>query len=251
MPLNAATHVQNAKLSFDGNVLFSGIDLALADGQWTCLLGKSGVGKSSLLRLIAGLEETATADALSVAGSAGDSGKIAYMAQQDLLFPWATLAENVCIGDRLRGVAARSGIERAKGLLDRLGLADTADFYPSACSGGMRQRAALARTLYEDRDVVLMDEPFSAVDAITRLELQALAAEVLAGKTVLLVTHDPWEALRLGDHILVMTGRPARLHTLDDLPAAPPLRSPADPGMTDAHERLLSLIGKPEVPEAP
>jgi putative hydroxymethylpyrimidine transport system ATP-binding protein len=105
----------------------------------------------------------------------------------------------------------------------------------------MRQRAALARTLMEDRPVVLMDEPFSGLDALTRLRLQALAAELLAGRTVLLVTHDPLEALRLGKHVLVMNGRPAKLSTLPDLPGAPP-RDPGDPEVQAAYCAILRRL---------
>jgi putative hydroxymethylpyrimidine transport system ATP-binding protein len=124
----------------------------------------------------------------------------------------------------------------------RVGLTDAASARPDALSGGMRQRAALARTLMEDRPVVLMDEPFSGLDALTRLRLQALAAELLAGRTVLLVTHDPLEALRLGEHILIMNGRPATLSVLPDLPGIPP-RDPGDPAVQDAYRAILRLLG--------
>jgi len=242
LPPNA-TYIEGARLSYDGEVLFDGVDMNLAEGGWTCLLGKSGVGKSSLLRLIAGLENDARADAMAIAGVAESGGNIAYMAQQDLLMPWLTLAENVAIGERLRGGPKGSGLERARDLLGRVGLAQETNFYPDACSGGMRQRAALARTLLEDRPVVLMDEPFSAVDAITRLELQDLAAEILSGRTVLLVTHDPLEALRLGNRIFVMSGRPAALTQLDPLPpGATPRRIDGD-GMAAAQAAILNLIG--------
>ncbi len=105
----------------------------------------------------------------------------------------------------------------------------------------MRQRAALARTLMEDRPVVLMDEPFSGLDALTRLRLQAMAVELLTGRTVLLITHDPLEALRLGEHILVMNGRPATLHALPDLPGDPP-RDPGDPAVQAAYRAILRRL---------
>ena len=121
------------------------------------------------------------------------------------------------------------------------GLTEVAHSRPAALSGGMRQRAALARTLMEQRPLVLMDEPFSGLDALTRLRLQDLAAELLAGCTVLLVTHDPLEALRLGEHILVMNGRPATLQRLPDLPGSPP-RDPGDPEVQAAYRTILHLL---------
>jgi putative hydroxymethylpyrimidine transport system ATP-binding protein len=124
------------------------------------------------------------------------------MDQRDLLLPWLNVLDNVCLGARLRGETADH--QRALSLLQRVGLRDEAQALPAALSGGMRQRAALARTLMEDRAIVLMDEPFSAVDALTRLRLQDLAAELLGARTILLVTHDPMEALRLGHRILII-----------------------------------------------
>jgi putative hydroxymethylpyrimidine transport system ATP-binding protein len=145
------------------------------------------------------------------------------MAQQDLLLPWSSVLDNVTLGERLRmGRASAETQERALALLDRVGLANSANALPSTLSGGMRQRAALVRTLMEDRPVVLMDEPFSALDAITRVRLQDLAADLLRGRTVLLVTHDPLEALRLGDRIHVLLGRPARLAAPMEMTGATP-----------------------------
>ena len=148
------------------------------------------------------------------------------MAQQDLLLPWLDVLGNVMLGTRLRGDADALVHARAVELLDATGLGGHARKRPAELSGGMRQRAALARTLLEDRPVVLMDEPFSGLDVPTRLKLQTLAARLLAGRTVLLVTHDPLEALRLGHRIHVMAGVPARL----DRPIVPEGRVPRDPG---------------------
>ncbi|MGJ8544147.1 MAG: ABC transporter ATP-binding protein [Sulfitobacter sp.] len=189
-----------------GAVLFDA-DLTLPAGQWTCLLGRSGVGKSTLLRLMLGLE-TGGAFHGSFAPSDGRdlAGRVSYMAQSDLLLPWLSVLENVCIGTRLRGERKR-GKAKAAALLARVGLAAYADHKPASLSGGMRQRAALARSLFEERPVVFLDEPFSALDAGTRADMQELAAELLEGRTVLLVTHDPAEAARLADQILVMTAQ--------------------------------------------
>jgi putative hydroxymethylpyrimidine transport system ATP-binding protein len=249
-PAPLSVRVERARLVYGGEALFDDLDFELAAGQWTCLLGPSGVGKSTLLRLIAGL---APADPkTSVVCGDGDSvsGRAAYMAQQDLLLPWLGLLDNVMLGSRLRGARPDRGETpaRARALLERVGLADRLHARPQVCSGGMRQRAALVRTLIEARPVVLMDEPFSALDAITRIRLQALAAELLVGRTVLLVTHDPLEALRLGHRIFVMAGKPARLEGPLEPAAAPP-RDPTEPRVVALHhdllERLLAAGGAP------
>jgi len=186
-----------------GAPIFSELDLHVAAGQWTCLLGSSGVGKSTVLKLFAGLAEH-----VSFSGEFGIKngtleGQIALMAQSDLLLPWQTVSNNVALGAKLRGEAPDT--EKVMSVLERVGLADKAKRKPSELSGGQRQRVALARTLMEDRPVVLLDEPFSALDAKNRARMQELSAEVLNGRTVLLVTHDPAEAARLGHVITVMT----------------------------------------------
>ncbi len=142
------------------------------------------------------------------------------MGQQDLLYPWARALENVTLGSRLRG--ERADKPRAMALLEAVGLKGRERALPKELSGGMRQRVALARTLYENRPVVLMDEPFSALDAITRAAMQELAAKLLAGRTTLLITHDPLEACRLGHSLYVMAGQPARLGQAIIVPGLPP-----------------------------
>lgn len=234
--------LRKAGLAYGGRSLFQSLDLDLDPGRTTCLLGPSGVGKSSLLRLIAGLGDAATGRVTDESGAAL-TGRIAYMAQQDLLLPWLTAEENVMIGARLRGEASRADRERARALLVRVGLEEAAQLRPAALSGGMRQRVALARTLFEERPLVLMDEPFASLDAITRFQLQALAAELLQGRTVLLVTHDPLEALRLGERILVLTGRPARLEEAEPPEGAPP-HAPDDPKLMRLQAALLERLAR-------
>ena len=221
-----------------GVPLFSGLELTLEPAGWTCLLGVSGVGKTTILRMIAGLEAGAEFEGhITADDGAALEGRIAYMAQSDLLLPWATVRENVALGARLRGEA----VDRAR--LDRLiaevGLEAHAGKKPNALSGGQRQRVALARTLMEDRAVILLDEPFSALDARTRADMQELAHRLLAGRTVLLVTHDPGEAARLADRIVVMTETGTR-------EVAPPAgsapRALDDPAFLSAQAGLLALL---------
>ena len=197
--------------------LFAPLDLDLAAGRVTCLLGASGVGKSTLLRLLAGLPtgvafrgEVSTAPA-------------ALMGQDAGLFPWLTVAQNIGLGARLRGEPQDRG--RIARLITAVGLEGLQDRLPARLSGGQRQRAALARTLAEDRPLVLLDEPFSALDARLRLDIGAMAVRLLAGRTVLIVTHDPAEAARLGDVIAVLT--PAGLFEHSAPPGPVPRRHDA------------------------
>jgi putative hydroxymethylpyrimidine transport system ATP-binding protein len=225
-------------LAYGGMPLFDKLHFRLDAGRWTCLLGPSGVGKTTLLRLIADLAPGAL---VAADDGAGLEHRVALMAQQDLLLPWLPVVDNVILGYRLRGAgrAERAHLrDAARVLLARVGLERQAEALPSTLSGGMRQRAALARTLMENRPVVLMDEPFSALDAITRHRLQDLAAELLTGRTVLLVTHNPLEALRLGHRLYVLSGRPAAPRG-PLVPKGAPPRDPADPTLLAHQAELL------------
>lgn len=236
-----AIQLHAAGLRYGGQEIFNALDLTVAAGLTTCLLGPSGVGKTSLLRLIAGLAHGADGEAVDDHGRSLH-GRVAYLAQSDLLLPWLSVLDNVTLGFRLRGRRADAAArEQARALLARVGLAGNERDRPAALSGGMRQRVALARTLMENRPVVLMDEPFSALDAITRFELQALTSELLAGRTVLLVTHDPMEALRIGHRIHVMVGRPARLDVALAPEGAPP-RTIDGPAILSLHGELLRRL---------
>ena len=233
--------VESARLSFGGQTLFDDLDFSLSAGEWTCLLGPSGVGKTTLLRMIAGLAPLEAKGRIACSDGAPVTRRVAYMGQQDLLLPWLSLIDNVVIGFRLRGEQATQALARGLELLDRVGLAHRAADLPAVCSAGMRQRAALVRTLLEDRPIVLMDEPFSALDAVTRLALQDLAAELLSDRTVLLVTHDPLEAVRLGHRLVVMSGSPVRLEEVVTPPGPPP-RDAQDPDVLGQQGRLLGSL---------
>lgn len=230
--------IRDLGVSYGGRAILEGLGLDLAGGETTVLLGASGVGKSTLLRRIAGLldgpGEVRADDGSPLAA------RTAFMAQSDLLLPWLTVAQNAALGARLRGEPADAA--RLRGLLATVGLADAADKRPAALSGGMRQRAALARTLMEDRPVILMDEPYSAVDALTRLKLQDLGLRLLADRTVVLVTHDPFEAIRLADRIIVLAGEPAR-NVLDIRPEGAKPRAPDSGEARDLWRRIVDALG--------
>lgn len=210
----------------DGARLVGPVAFALAAGRWTAILGRSGAGKSSLLRAVAGLARRIEGR-IEASDGAPLAGRVAWMGQDPLLAPWATARTNAGLGDRLRhGVVDRAAADAA---LAAVGLAAKADRAPNALSGGERQRVALARTLYEDRPIALLDEPFSALDTLTREEVSTLAATRLAGRTVAHVTHDPFEAARLADHVYLLgpSGETIRAAPLGEAAALPTPR-PAD-----------------------
>jgi putative hydroxymethylpyrimidine transport system ATP-binding protein len=226
------------RASIGGTGIFGPLDLTIRGGRWTCLLGPSGVGKSTLLRLVAGLDEGVSFDgAVTADDGAPVAPRVAMMAQSGLLMPWLDVLGNVTLGARLR--RARPDTDRARGIIARVGLEGHIAKKPGALSGGQRQRVALARTLMEDRPVVLLDEPFSALDARNRAAMQDLAAELLAGRTVLLVTHDAAEAARMGDAIVAMTE--TGLQHIDP-PEGPAIRDFDAAAVLACQGRLLRLL---------
>ncbi len=233
----------------NGRVLFQNLEFTAEPGVWTCLLGASGVGKSTLLRLLGGLEVAGGFRGEALAGDGGlISGRAAWMAQSDLLAPWLSVRENLVLGARLR--REKPDWPRADALLAEVGLKDWAQARPSALSGGMRQRAALARTLMEDRPIALMDEAFSALDAGTRARMQELAFDLLRGRTVVLATHDPGEAARLASRAYVLVPDPAGARLIEPHSfTTPPLRDPASPDALAAQAALLAELRKPPLEE--
>jgi NitT/TauT family transport system ATP-binding protein len=219
------------------------VSFSVGDGEVVSLIGPSGCGKSTLLNIGSGLtapsEGTAFVDGERVEGP---NAHVAFMLQKDLLLPWRTIEQNVMFGVEIQGVAATERRRRAQALLDNLKLSEFSNHYPHQLSGGMRQRVALARTLAVDPSVLLLDEPFSAVDAQTRMVLQRELAQTLmrAGKTALLITHDLLEAVTLSDRVLVMSRRPGRI--IDEIAIDIPGRD--DPLARRSHPKISEYLGQ-------
>ncbi|MDI3339139.1 MAG: ABC transporter ATP-binding protein [Sphaerobacter sp.] len=204
-----------------------GVDLTVYEGEFVAIVGPSGCGKSTLLNIVSGLDQpSAGLILLDDAPATSRLGRTAFMPQRDLLLPWRTVLDNAILGLEIAGVPRREARARARALLPRFGLADFADAYPAMLSGGMRQRAALLRTVLPNKSLLLLDEPFGALDALTRAAMQ----EWLLGlwedlrRTILFVTHDIEEAVLLADRVLVMSPRPGRI--VRDAPV--PLPRPRD-----------------------
>jgi NitT/TauT family transport system ATP-binding protein len=203
--------------------ILGGVDLALADGEFVSIVGPSGCGKSTLLNFISGLLPV-QAGRVEVFGKPPGSGRVGFMFQSHGLMPWRTISANVELGLEIAGTPRAERRERAGAMLAEMGLRGFEDHFPGELSGGMRQRAALARTLIADPDIILMDEPFGALDAQTKVFMQELFARYWNDhrKTVLFVTHDLSEAIALSDRVLVMGARPGRIIAEHDVPLARP-----------------------------
>jgi NitT/TauT family transport system ATP-binding protein len=190
------------------------INLRVAEGEFVCLVGPSGCGKTTLLSLIAGLERP-TAGELLIEGRSvtHTSRQVGYMLQQDYLFNWRTIEENIFLGLDIQGIRTKETEEYALHLLDEMELGDYRKEYPNQLSGGMRQRVALVRTLACQPDILLLDEPFSALDYQTKLKLEDLVVATLRRhkKTAILVTHDLSESIAMGDRVYILARNPGRI----------------------------------------
>jgi NitT/TauT family transport system ATP-binding protein len=204
------------------------IDLSVSEGEFCCLVGPSGCGKSTLLRILAGLINPSAGEALIWPRDRA-AVPVATVFQDYSIYPWKTVEQNMAFGLELAGVARAARNARVEGWLKRLGLYEFATAYPAALSGGMRQRVSIGRALAVEPEVLLMDEPFAALDAQLRLLLQEELLQLWEAdrRTVVFVTHSLEEALLLGDRVVVMSARPG--HVLDDI--AVPFERPRSPGL--------------------
>ena len=221
--------------------------LAVGAGEFVALVGPSGCGKSTLLSAIAGLVDPAEGD-IWILGQPETNrlGRTALMPQRDALLPWRTVLDNAILGVEVAGGDRCAARERARDLLPRFGLDGFGDSYPGELSGGMRQRAAFLRTVLTDRETLLLDEPFGALDALTRRSMQEwlLGLWEELGRTILMVTHDVEEALLLADRVAVMTARPGRVKLVErvDLPRPRHSDMIADPAFVTQKSRLLAAL---------
>jgi NitT/TauT family transport system ATP-binding protein len=220
------------------------VSFDVSDGEFVCIVGPSGCGKTTLFRIIAGLE-SATDGEVYLSGQRVEepTADMGVVFQEYHLFPWRTVRGNVAFGLEENGTPAAERRERVDRLIDLVGLEGFADSYPKELSGGMKQRVAIARALAVDPDLLLMDEPFGAVDAQTREMLQDELLDIWreTEKTVLFVTHDVEEAVKLADRVVVMAKEPGRIRETVDVDLPRP-RSRSDAAFGEYYERVLELI---------
>ncbi|NLB00134.1 MAG: ABC transporter ATP-binding protein [Methanomicrobiales archaeon] len=248
--------VQNLSKAFpkeDGTATqaLSGVDLEIGDMEFICLVGPSGCGKTTLLRIIAGLE-TATTGKVTIDGQpvTGPDPKRGMVFQEYSLFPWRRVIDNVAFGLEMKGMGKDERREIADRYIDMVGLSQFRDAYPYELSGGMRQRVAIARALANDPDVLLMDEPFGALDAQTRNRMQKelLSLWEQTKKTIVFVTHSVDEAVYLATRIVVLSPRPGSVQEIIDIPWAHP-RDRTSAEFAEVRRRVLRMIDETENPQ--
>ncbi|HEX4834583.1 MAG TPA: ABC transporter ATP-binding protein [Trebonia sp.] len=250
-----AIELTGVRKAYGGTVALGGADLAVAPGSFVSLIGPSGCGKSTLLRLAAGLEAPDAGSVLVLGGTpqaAAAAKRIGFVPQSPSLLPWLSVLRNVTLprkvnrGAARRGAAGRGEPPDPAGLLRRAGLGDVLDRLPAQLSGGMQQRVAIVRALALAPDVLLMDEPFSALDEMTResLQDQLLGLWALQRATALFVTHSVAEAVRLSDRVLVMAAHPGRIvaHVDIDLPRPRDAEMLASGPFHDYEDRVRGLL---------
>jgi ABC-type nitrate/sulfonate/bicarbonate transport system ATPase subunit len=226
------------------------VQLSVAEGEFVTLVGPSGCGKGTLFNILVGLVAPDAGGELIIDGQVQPTdhllGRVAFMPQRDMLMPWRTVLDNAILAAEIDGVPRAEARKRALASLDRFGLRGFESHYPGQLSGGMRQRVALMRTFMFDRDIMLLDEPFGALDALTRTIMQRWLLEVWEGakRTVLFITHDIDEAIFLGDRVLVMSARPGQLKMQLPVPLPRP-RLPAivtSPAFVEMKRALMAAV---------
>jgi NitT/TauT family transport system ATP-binding protein len=228
-------------------VALDGFTHTFKSGRFSCILGPSGCGKSTMAQIVGGIE-TATSGTVAIEGSgSGKPGAASVMVwQSQNLFPWRSVLDNVAFGLEMAGLSRKERSERAQALINSVGLKGFERHYPSQLSGGMRQRVALARALIMDRPILLMDEPFGALDAQTKIVMQEELMRLFdeTKKTVIFVTHSIDEAILLGDEVVVMTARPGRIKEVIpvDLPRPRSIEMVSTPAFGALFDRAFHLI---------
>lgn len=223
------------------------VEMHAKAGEFVSIIGPSGCGKSTLFKMIAGLEVPTDGEILvDGAETTGNTDQFAYMPQKDLLFPWRTVLDNTTMGLEVQGMGRKAARDKARPLFETFGIGGFESVYPWQMSGGMRQRAALLRTVVQDRPVLLLDEPFGALDSLTRVEMQEWLTSVWEQFrwTVVLITHDIREAIFLSDRIYALTARPACVRKVYEVPLERPRRLDVvkDPRFADLEAELLVAL---------
>jgi ABC-type nitrate/sulfonate/bicarbonate transport system ATPase subunit len=251
-PPRVATHELHK--SFGDRLVLDGLEITVADGEFVSIIGPSGCGKSTLFNILAGLEHP-DSGGVSVSGedATGRTEHFAYMPQKDSLLPWRRVLDNASLGLQLQGASKREARAAADQLFPTFGLDGYQRSWPGQLSGGMRQRVALLRTVVQKRTVLLLDEPFGALDSLTRTQMQVWLTEVWERYhwTVVLITHDIREAVFLSDRVYALTPRPARIRAehVIDLPRPRGPETFTDPRAVAIEGRLLAALGgNPPVP---
>lgn len=242
----ASINLSHVGIAFGTAQIVSNVNLEIKPGEFICLLGPSGCGKSTLLNAIAGFIPVSgqiTVEGKIVNGPGPERGVV--FQSSEVLFPWLTISENVEYGLKIRGVPAAERAKKAAHYVAMVGLSHAANRFPAQLSGGMRQRAQIARVLINEPSVILMDEPFGALDAQTREVLQHELDKIWreTGCTIIFVTHDIWEAVLLSDRVVVMTAGPAAgIKTIEHITLPHP-RDQGDPAALELFRRLRDDIG--------
>ena len=240
---NFIAQIQNLNLNFKGKKLFNNLNFDILENTSSALLGTSGVGKSTLLRCIADLEiENITSGKIVLK----EGTNIAWLSQENSLYPWLSILDNIQLYHHLKGTKTKQTLQKAKELLSQVNMSEHCDKKTYELSGGQKQRIALARTLMQEANLILMDEPFSALDAITKIQLQDLTCQLLKNKTVVLVTHDPQEAIKLANHIYILKNQPVTIEEVATLQGTLPHQL-SNEKLWNLQEELISKLKGNEI----
>ncbi|MCC3701956.1 ABC transporter ATP-binding protein [Rouxiella badensis] len=239
--------LQQVTRRFGSMTALAPTNLDIQQGEFVCIVGPSGCGKSTLFNLVSGVLTPDSGKILiDNQNVTGTSGHVGYMLQKDLLLPWMTVIDNIVLGAILKGGATKAQRAAGVALAQRYGLGEFIHHYPAALSGGMRQRVALMRTLAMQHEIMLLDEPFGALDSQTRLSMQQWLLTVWSEqqRTVIFVTHDIDEAVYLADRVVVMSPRPGRVREIltVDIPRPRPLSCLTSPEFTVLKRKILDLV---------